>query len=189
MAKATKAKTPMVGLGPQELDTARLMEHLPWRSNDETLIVLKGQLLIEDLFLRFIVDHVGNPEELRNSRFSGDQLRQLAKCFAHGDLKSWVWVASEKLYKLRNATAHVLENPDRPKLLKDFINLVSPHMEASDRKLFNKQPRRLAFSISMLYSAMTAHLRFRRPNFLRRPIPLMAHTGLMGLRPSTPDPA
>ena len=46
-------------------DMGRLLDHLPLGSADQTLLVLKGHLLLEELLQEYISSKVSNPDALK----------------------------------------------------------------------------------------------------------------------------
>jgi hypothetical protein len=94
---------------PPEDFRSRFRRHLP-RSNDLTLIVLKGHLLLEELIDGIIADSLSNPTALTPARLTIFQRLRLARALVNkvldGPLDS-----AEKLNTLRNRMAHHLEPP------------------------------------------------------------------------------
>jgi len=87
----------------------RFRRHLP-KSDDLTLIVLKGHLLIEEMINRFITSLLANPDALAAGRLTFHQrVRLLQALLPRSSAVDKTFHAVEKLNTLRNRFAHDLE--------------------------------------------------------------------------------
>lgn len=89
-------------------DVSRFQKYLP-ENRDQTLIILKCHLMIEELLREIIDRSVGDPSALEDARLNFNQCRCLAKAFLANRKWDWLWDAIKKLNAVRNALAHNLE--------------------------------------------------------------------------------
>lgn len=131
------------------------------KSADETLIVLKGHLLLEELFRSFCESAVPNPEYLGKLQFA--QTLAVARALDDGvKVPEWAWGAAGMLNQLRNMLAHRLEAVEYPKRRAEFMQHVRSHdpMDGLDES-FPQPYEKLAVSIFVLYAVVSAHLRHK----------------------------
>lgn len=82
------------------------LEHKP---GDASLSILKAHLLFEEMLRQYLVKSLPNPEALEGSRLSFVQLVAVARSLSRElEPDSWLWVAIQRLNKLRNILAHEL---------------------------------------------------------------------------------
>ncbi len=102
----------MSELTPRHLEAfQRFLEILP-HGRDPELVLIKGHLLIEEL-IRVLIDcRLPNPQALReaNAKLDAHQAIQLAQAFFPPGHMVDIWRAVSKLNRLRNSTAHKLED-------------------------------------------------------------------------------
>jgi hypothetical protein len=142
-------------------DFLRFWKLIPMRSGDETLIVLKGHLLVEDLLRSFCESVVPNPQHLGKLQFS--QSLAVARALDDGvKVPDWAWGAASMLNGLRNMLAHRLEATEYPKRRAEFMQHVRSHdpMEGLDES-FPEPHQKLAVAIFVSYAIMSAHLRHK----------------------------
>ena len=124
----------------------RFHKHLP-RSNDLTLIVLKGHLLLEEIINNLLKEILPNPNAISDFNFYF-RLRLVRALLEQTN--NDVLDAAEKLNNLRNKLAHHLEHPKIEKYIREFFRLV----ETSDIPIdeFEKEAtsKRLKRGISFL---------------------------------------
>ncbi len=86
---------------------SRHLQGLP----DESTVVLKAHLLIEELCRDFFSAAVANPEHLRNARFNFSQVSKLARALSPFDSPSldYLWAMIGRLTSMRNMLSHELE--------------------------------------------------------------------------------
>ena len=151
-------------------DFLKFWAHLPWSSQDETLIVLKGHLLVEDLMREFCASKVKKETELEKARLSFSQVTYLTKALKTFDEPSWVWAAVEKINILRNRLAHKLQPSDYETLRDEFIvfvrNEAKPQKELFEA--FAKKHEQVAAAIFVTYSILSVNLRFTPQGLLAR---------------------
>lgn len=108
----------------------RLADHMPSREQKD-LSILKGHLLVEEQLNRLIEARLRNPIELGEARLTFYQKLCLAKSFSLNDRESdWVWVAIEKLNRIRNSLAHSLVDGGMEDRIMDFIQFVENSLYA-----------------------------------------------------------
>ena len=106
----------------------RVVNHLPLKSKDPTLIILKGHLLSEELMNDLISSVLPHPEHIKKSRFNYAQTLSLAKAVSddeHHD--KWVWLGLKKLNEIRNLYGHNLEPKEIEIKESEFISYVEKH--------------------------------------------------------------
>ena len=114
-------------------------EHLPLQAEDESLLVLKGHLLCEELLNDYINQSVQSPEFLLGDDIRthfGEKLK-ISQALSHPDVADrWIWKGLRKLNMLRNAYAHSLE-PNEERLKKERDKFVM-HIQANNYREFKK---------------------------------------------------
>ena len=93
-------------------DFLKFWEHMPLQTKDETLIVLKGHLLLEDLMREYCASKVKNESALEEARLTFRQVLGLTQAFMPYQSDSWVWKALTKINQIRNRLAHNLSPKD-----------------------------------------------------------------------------
>jgi hypothetical protein len=88
----------------------RFSEHMP-ESDDLTLIVLKGHLLIEEMLERIVKTIVAHGELLDDTKLTFAQKAALARAMCWSQQDSDVWPIIFSINSLRNEFAHQLESP------------------------------------------------------------------------------
>lgn len=83
-----------------------LTEHLPGEDADPTLIILKGQLLIERLVRKFILSRLPNPAAFEAATFNAAQCIAIAEsmCLKNKE-PDWLWMQVKELNEIRNKLA------------------------------------------------------------------------------------
>ena len=99
----------------------RVLQHLP-RSDDVTIIALKGHLLIEELLDEIIWAHCKSPESLRDVEIRFPAKVKLVLALTGRHELSKIWGLCERLNSLRNSLAHKLEHPSAQKRLNAFFD-------------------------------------------------------------------
>jgi hypothetical protein len=86
---------------------SRHLQGLP----DDSTVVLKAHLLIEELCRDFCSAAVANPEHLRNARFTFSHVSKLARALSPFDSPSfdYLWAVVKRLTSMRNMLSHELE--------------------------------------------------------------------------------
>ncbi len=140
--------------------------HIPWSTQNETLIILKGHLLIEDLLREFCYSKTENPDELMGARLSFSQVSKLCRALMKNKAETWTWDCISRLNDLRNMLAHKLEPKDFELKRTAFIELAISGSNEED--LFSSFPQpfeQLAVSIFVTYIALAVRLKFQSPMF------------------------
>lgn len=81
-------------------------------TNDVTLTVLKGHLVIEELLYALAEEHCPNPEHLSKARLSFAQLHSVVQALVSVPVPQEAWQGIAELNGLRNALAHKLHPQD-----------------------------------------------------------------------------
>lgn len=107
----------------------KFADHMP-SCEQKDLSILKGHLLIEEQLNRLIEARLRNPVELSKAKLTFYQKLYLAKSFDLNDRESdWVWIAIEKLNKIRNSLAHSLIDGGMEDRIEDFIQFVKNNLD------------------------------------------------------------
>ncbi|MEW8288225.1 MAG: hypothetical protein AB2697_19775 [Candidatus Thiodiazotropha endolucinida] len=109
---------------------ARFMAHVPKDSPDDSLVILKGHLLSEEILGDFISTKVAHPDHLHleDGRWGFAKKVELAASMSNKDNHDkWVWSALKKLNSLRNKYSHSLEPKGLDIAISEFRFFVSPH--------------------------------------------------------------
>jgi hypothetical protein len=100
----------------------RFRRHFPRRSNDFTLVVLKGHLLLEESVNRLLAALLHKPEAIEDANLRFYQklclIRALTPLGSDPRLD-----AAEKLNTIRNRLAHHLDYPQIEAQARDFLSL------------------------------------------------------------------
>ncbi|HEY9756051.1 MAG TPA: hypothetical protein V6C97_12870 [Oculatellaceae cyanobacterium] len=105
-----------------ESEEARVRRLLP-KSQDLTLVVLKGHLLVEEMLEKLIEENFREPNHFKDARFTFLQKCRLAQAILGGEPSVWNNVLT--LNKIRNRFAHDLEPKNMQKLIDDWISINS----------------------------------------------------------------
>lgn len=93
----------------QDFDFRQALPAFAHRPSDVTLSILKAHLLFEEMLRQYLVKSLPNPTALEGSRLSFIQLVAIARSLSREvEPESWMWVAIQRLNKLRNILAHEL---------------------------------------------------------------------------------
>tara|TARA_B100000749_G_C18381407_1_gene446178 strand:+ start:525 stop:1061 length:537 start_codon:yes stop_codon:yes gene_type:complete len=156
-----------MGKSQTEEDFLKFWKHISLETEDETVIVLKGHLLLEDLMREFCASKMVHEDALNDANLSFKQALQLAKALHLRHPEKWVWAGIEKVNNLRNKLAHNLEPKDYEKKRQELIQLVKGEVfDDSIYQSFNEIHQQLAVTIFILYSTLSANLRFRPKGLL-----------------------
>ena len=148
----------------RQKDFLKFWEHIEWKSQNETLILLKGHLLVEDLMREYCESKVENSSQLEKARLSFPQVLHLTRALQKYETSSWVWGAVAKLNGLRNSFAHNLTPKNYEAKRNEFIELIRTKKEVSSDNLFDKFPRdfeRFGVAIFVVYAVLSTSLRFK----------------------------
>lgn len=111
----------------QEERSKRYQALLP-NSDDVSLVVLKGHLVIEEMLFEIAASHCARREELSKARLSFAQLLQVTHALVKLPIGGNVWLAAQMLNGIRNALVHNLE----PREMEKKLVTLSKLCEAKD---------------------------------------------------------
>jgi hypothetical protein len=141
-------------------DLTRFIEHFPLRTQDVSLIVLKGHLLTEELLREFLYDKVRHPSSIRDARLHYIQCIHLARALSD-DPDAWVWDALNCLNGIRNKLSHALEPEGLNDTVNSFVQFVrrynSYEVPEELRELFTP----LGFALFSVHTSLSAQLRVK----------------------------
>jgi len=103
-----------------------LMDHLPQEGADPTLVILKGQLLLEKLTRKFVLSRLPNPSAFDTMQWSAAQYIAIAEsmCLASAESK-WLWTQIRELNWIRNKLAHNINGGEFDARIRNFVTTVS----------------------------------------------------------------
>ena len=110
---------------PRQALLERFVSHLPLGTTDQTLVILKGHLLVEELLREYVHGQFSLPEHLSDARLTFQQCLCLAKASDTDQSRDKLWLLVGKLNALRNKLAHNLEPRDIDSALKEFVGIQS----------------------------------------------------------------
>jgi hypothetical protein len=113
-----------------------LTDHLPDDDADPTLVILKGQLLIEKLTRKFVTSRLPNPLPLESQQLSAAQYIAIAEsmCLANSEPK-WLWAQVKELNSIRNKLAHTLESNKIDTRIDNFVTTFSRAQKLESKDL------------------------------------------------------
>jgi hypothetical protein len=113
-----------------------LMDHLPEEGADSTLVILKGQLLLEKLTRKFVQSRLPNPYALDALQWSAAQYIAIAEsmCLANAEPK-WLWTQIKELNSIRNKLAHSLDGGKVEARISNFVVTVSRAQKLQSKTL------------------------------------------------------
>jgi hypothetical protein len=101
----------------------RFRRHFPRRSNDLTLVVLKGHLLLEEIVNRLLSALLREPKAIEGANLRFHQKLCLIRALLPKGRGDRLYNAAEKLNTLRNKLAHHLDYPEIEAQVRDFLSL------------------------------------------------------------------
>ncbi len=111
-----------------------LFKHLPIKSADDLVVILKGHLLIEYLVRKFIDRRMLNPDALpRLTSFQSIKLAE-ALCLQSNESK-WLWARVGELNALRNSLAHKLKLEGVKQQIDNFVREINAYESLQSRTL------------------------------------------------------
>jgi hypothetical protein len=129
------------------------LRHFP-RTDDTTLIILKGHLLIEEEVNNLLQEMLPNPEALDGLQLNFFTKTQFARALIKNDMLDGLLDAAEKLNRLRNRLAHNLEPAGVEAAIRDFVTSADGRILGGETAPDQQLKRRIAFLCGQL-------LRFR----------------------------
>ncbi len=119
--------------------------HLPFKDRDDTTVVLKGHLLIEEQIVSYVGRRLKNPDKIE--RFTFDQYLRLAEAFNDIAAFDWIFEACRKLNQIRNKISHQLSPSGFEGAISDYVDHISNHGHAlfpKDLMTINRPEFRMA---------------------------------------------
>jgi vacuolar-type H+-ATPase subunit I/STV1 len=111
-------------ISTREIDAFRhFLLKLP-HGKDIVLVILKGQLLIEEQVKQIVKQRVSYFSVLNDARLSFSQQISLAHALVGNEVDPWIWSSLKKIGALRNKIAHEMEADSLTKEIEKFINSV-----------------------------------------------------------------
>jgi hypothetical protein len=113
-------------------ETKKIIENVSTyigKSIDNETMVLKSQILIERFMIQFLKTQSKNEKALDNSRFTFRHLITICQLQYEPEEKEWLWELLEKLCKIRNNFAHILEVELVEESIKEFIRICTIRLE------------------------------------------------------------
>lgn len=105
-----------------------LSKQIP-KSDDVTLVVIKGHLVVENCLYKIFSTHIKNHKYLDDAKLSFIQLLNLVKAISSVPFHQETFEQIKKLNTLRNHLAHNLTNEQTGKKVNDFIESVGIHVQ------------------------------------------------------------
>jgi hypothetical protein len=124
--EAPRPSDHLTARGRREREMALFKAHMPIGSGDETLIVLKGHLLIERMLTDFLESEAKRPGFVQRANLDFASKTWIARAYARRQVDSldWAWEAIGKLNTMRNDFAHELVPKQYAAHREQFISLV-----------------------------------------------------------------
>ena len=147
----------------------RFYKVLP-RSDDETLLVLKIHLLIEEQLRHLLGERVANPEVLTEAEFDCFQVICLCEAICGSELDSKHWKALRKMNKLRNDIAHQLEPTgirDRMAHIVSLLSLSPDQIQMVETASEGQPQHQFSFAASILFNRVAALVKKPSPALLQ----------------------
>ena len=92
----------------QERRDAKYRTMLP-KTDDVSLVVLKGHLIIEEMLLAIVENHCATPSKLEHAKLSFSQLLHVTQALVRQPAHDELWSAIAQLNRIRNSLVHNLE--------------------------------------------------------------------------------
>jgi hypothetical protein len=134
----------------------RYSRHLP-KTDDLSLIILKGHLIIEEMLFALVVEHCVHPESISDARLSFIQLVRVAQALQKLPTSATWWVAVVLLNKIRNALVHKLEPSEVEKQVQSLYEVCRPPstMDVGDWQEPTTIPRIAEFCVCCIMGQMS----------------------------------
>ena len=132
----------------------RFLQHVDPSSPDDSLCVLKGHLISEEIVSDYIRFKLSHPEHIS---FEGSTWKYINKLELAASLSSdqnhdkWVWSSLKKLNKIRNNMSHSLEPKNLSRDRDDFFKSVKPHLPERYKGVELNMYSAVLFSVSGLF--------------------------------------
>lgn len=112
-------------------DFRQFLLKLP-HGKDIVLLILKGQLLIEDQVKKIVKERVRHFTALNDARLSFRQQISLAHALVGDEAEPWIWNSLKKIGALRNKIAHEMDSKSLTKEIEMFIDSVPVFFENTE---------------------------------------------------------
>ena len=135
------------------------------RSQDCTVILLKGHLLVEEQLQTFVEALVVDPRSLRDARLTFHQWFCVGKALDLGTKGNYLWKFVEQLNQTRNKLAHNAEVSDFERKVDALIELYAEEgfaRSCSARDRASRLRSTLAFVCGMLYGMSQAFAELKK---------------------------
>ncbi|MEN5032335.1 hypothetical protein [Pseudomonas sp. Ps21-P2] len=154
----TVPKPPLSPLDFHAKQAKLFSDHLDGLRDDST-VVLKAHLLIEEMCRDFCSGAVANPAHLRNARFSFNHVVKLTRalCPMESGNFEYIWTVISQLTAMRNQLAHELE-PDGLTFESHRISIIDSVSRRQAVGGSDEPAERLAGALSFVLGALSAWL-------------------------------
>ena len=135
----------------------KFYKHIP-RTKDQSLVILKLHLLVEEQIRTYVDGRLPHKEKL--AKISCHQAICLAEALSTENINPAIWEAARKLNSLRNKIAHHLEPENILSQAKNIALLFGIENAPSDPQNLSTEESILedfAFAISMVHGAISLH--------------------------------
>lgn len=125
----------------QSEKNSQIIEHVSkyiGSTTDKETMVLKAQILIERFMIQFLKEQSKNEKALDNSRFTFRHLVTLSQLQHEPEEKVWLWELLNKLCKIRNNFAHILEVELIETEIEDFVRVSVLRLKKEGVSIQNK---------------------------------------------------
>ena len=129
------------------------LRHFP-RTDDTTLIILKGHLLLEEEINNLLHEMLANPAALDGLQINFFTKAQFLRALIKNEMLDAILDAAEKLNRLRNRLAHNLEPAGVDAAIRDFVTGADGRILGGEAAPDQLLKRRIAYLCGQL-------LRFR----------------------------
>ena len=131
----------------------RFIDHLP-RGADETLVILKGHLLIEEILRELVAISVSDVSALEKAKLTFFQCVCVSEAIYNEDIEKWIWTAALKLNSLRNRIAHNIEPVGVHDVKADFIDFVCDSTNYHDQIKIAIPGHELSLAIGQVHQSL-----------------------------------
>ena len=99
------------------------------KTDDLSLIVLKGHLIIEEILYNLLLEHCGRPKHLEKAKLRFSQLMWVLRSVVKPPIIDMVWETISIINSLRNKLSHNLEPKDLSKYISSLKKLTVNNMK------------------------------------------------------------
>lgn len=137
-------------MGKPEEDYATFVQHMPPLDSDESVVVLKGHLLIERLLREYCKEHVflgKSPRSQQHFHF----IYWVTRAARYKAAAPWIWEATDLLNVIRNDLAHQLEPQRHAANVENFVRVVREGYGGVNVAKFAGMSRSMAIGVSIFF--------------------------------------